>query len=202
MSWLPSITNSKRNKVEKEVAVISNSVNKLNNDAKKMGQALVTLNNNVALIDKTISDIKAANFEKPIEFINNLDLTDEYKQGLIAELNGTKEQALVSLVPIKEASEKIRGNMAVSMIKYQMMTRTLSIQKNVIESGTVQVEAIKKAEELGGMSADKITELVQQAEEINNMTKNAVEGWNTGTKQIKDVLGTVGGKDFDIFKVE
>ena len=201
MSWLPSITNSKRNKVEKEVAVISNSVNKLNNDAKKMGQALVTLNNNVALIDKTINDITNANFEKPIEFINNLDLTDEYKKGLINELNGTKEQALVSLVPIKEASEKIRGNMAVSMIKYQMMTRTLSIQKNVIESGTVQVEAIKKAEELGGMSADKITELVQQAEEINNMTQSAVAGWNAGTKQIKDVLGTVGGDNFNVFNV-
>lgn len=202
MSWLPSITNSKRNKVEKEVAIISNNVNKLNNDAKKMGQALITLNNNVALIDKTINDIKAADFKKPIEFINNLDLTEEYKQELIAELNSTKEQALVSLIPIKEASEKIRGNMAVSMIKYQMMTRTLSIQKNVIESGTVQIEAIKKAEELGGMSADKITELVQQAEEINNMTKNAVETWNAGTKQIKDTLDTIGGKDFNIFKVE
>lgn len=201
MSWLP-VLDGKRKKVEKEVAIISDNVKKLNQDAKKMGQALVTLNNNVALINKTIEDIKGANFEKPITFINNLALDDEYKKGLVEELNATKETALTSLSPIKDASEKIRGNMAVSMIKYQMMTKTLVIQKNVIDSGTVQVEAIKKAEELGGMSTDKITELVAQAEEINNMTKSAVEGWNTGAAQIKDVLGVNGAKDFDVFDLK
>jgi hypothetical protein len=78
MSWLPALTgNSKKQKVEKEVAVITTNVKKLNQDAKKMGQALVTLNNNVALIDKTVSDIESANFDKPISFINNLELDGE-----------------------------------------------------------------------------------------------------------------------------
>lgn len=200
MSWLPALSsNTKKKQVEKEIAVITNNIQKLKTDGKKMGQALITLNNNVALIDKTVSDIESANFDKPIEFIKKLDLEDAYKDTLISELEGTKEQALISLRPIKDASEKIRGNMAVSMIKYQMMTRTLNIQKNVIESGTVQVEAIKKAEELGGMSADKITELVEQAEEINNMTRSAVAGWSSGTKDMKETLSSMGNKDFDVF---
>jgi hypothetical protein len=203
MGWPLALTgNSKKQKVEKEVAIITTNVKKLNQDAKKMGQALVTLNNNVALIDKTVSDIESANFDKPISFINNLELDDKYKKGLVAELNGTKQQALAGLKPIKNASEKIRGNMAVSMIKYQMMTKTLNIQKNVIESGTVQVEAIKKAEELGGMSSEKIIDLVAQAEEINNMTKSAVDSWSSGTKAIKETLGSVGGDDFDVFDIK
>jgi len=203
MGWPLALTgNSKKQKVEKEVAIITTNVKKLNQDAKKMGQALVTLNNNVALIDKTVSDIESANFDKPISFINNLELDDKYKKGLVAELNGTKQQALAGLKPIKNASEKIRENMAVSMIKYQMMTKTLNIQKNVIESGTVQVEAIKKAEELGGMSSEKIIDLVAQAEEINNMTKSAVDSWSSGTKVIKETLGSVGGDDFDVFDIK
>lgn len=200
MSWLPAIMTGSKGKIEKEVAVISNSVRKINEDGKKMKQALMTLNHNVTLIDQSIAKIQAEDFAGPTKFIEKLDLPEEYKQQLVTELKGTKETALASLTPIKEASEKIRGNMAVSIIKYGMMANTLGIQKNIIESGTIQVEAIKKAEELGGLSADKITELVQQAEQINNMTQSAIEGWNIGTQKIKDTIGA--GKDFDVFTVK
>lgn len=204
-SLLPAIFggNNRRNKNEKEVAVISNNVKRLNQDAKKMGAALVTLNNNCTLIQRTLTDIKEMNFEKPRAFIEQLDLEEEYKQELIKELEGTKEQAIKELEPIRDASEKIRGNMAVSMVKYQMMTRTLGIQKNVIESGTVQVEAIKQAQELGGLSSDKINELVSQAEEINNVTRAAVDQWDHDATAIKSTLNTLGSnsKDFDVFNI-
>lgn len=203
MELLPSIFSNPRKKMEREVALISNNVKKISNDSKKMGTALMTLNNNVALIDRTITAITNANFEKPIAFINSLNLDQEYKDGLIKELNGTKAHALATLSPLKEASEKIRGNMAVSMIKYDMMTRTLVIQKNVIESGTVQVEALKKAQELGEMGNTKIEELVAQAEEINNLARSAVSTWDSGSQQIKDTLQKIDpAKDFSVFDLK
>jgi len=198
-NWLPAIL-GKKNKIEKEVAVISESVKKISGDAKKMGTALVTLNNNVTLIDRTIDELKDASYEKPKAFIDNLDLDDEYKESLKQELEDSRQDALNTLAPIKDASEKIRGNMVVSMVKYQSMVKSLTAQKNVIESGTIQVEAIDRAKQMGAFSNEKIVDLVQRAEAINRVTKDAINGWDTSNNQIKDTLKGF-GKNSDMMDV-
>jgi len=198
-NWLPTSWN-KKNKIEKEVALIGDSVKRIRNDAKKMGTALATLNNNVALIDQTIEESKNANYEKPKAFIDSLSLDEEYKNSLKKELEESKTDALRTLLPIKNASEKIRGNMAVSMIKYRSMVKSLTAQKNVIESGMIQVEAIDRAKQMGAFSNEKIEELIERAESINKVTKNAVLDWNSSSKTIKNSFQDMDG-DKDILGI-
>ena len=66
-SWLPAIM-SRKTPIEKEVAIISEKVDQISKDAKKMGSALITLNNNAALIDNVIGRLKTANYDKPKAF--------------------------------------------------------------------------------------------------------------------------------------
>ena len=172
-------------RTKREVSLMSSSIARLQENGNKMAKGLMTLNTNSALIDSTIADIKEADFSQHEESIEGLELEKEYKADLLKELTEVKEQALNSLKPVKEASEKIKGNMTVGLIKYQMMIRTLEIQKNMLEAGTIQVESIQKAQELGGLSTDKIEDIIKQAEDINNMTKDAIDGWNKGGADLK-----------------
>jgi len=200
MSWLPVMT--KKGKVEKEVALIKTNVKQIQGDAKKMGTALITLNNNVTLIDRTIENIKTADYTKVETFIDNLKLEDAYKADLKLELESSRDQALGTLDPIKEASEKIRGNMAVSMVKYQNMVVSLQAQKNVIESGAVQVETINKAMDLGSANTDVIKDLVGRAEKINSVTRQAVVDFDSANTELKSTLKGLGGNDaLDIFNI-
>lgn len=196
------LTTSKKHKASKEIALIQSNVKKIKEDSKKMKTALQTLNHNVGFINNVIQGVETADYTDYKDFIDTLDLEEEYKVELKKELENSREQALQTLKPIKVASEKIRGNMAVSMVKYRNMAVSLQAQKNVIESGAVQVETIDKAMEQGAMNSDAILELVQRAEEINNVTNKAISDFKTTADGLNDTFGGFGKEDADIFNLK
>jgi len=129
-------------------------------------------------IKEAVTALENVDYTKDKEAIDLMEVPDEYKANLKDQLDADVKKGVDTLVPLRLNAEKLRGNMIVTQRKAKVYLSIVSAQKEVLEAGQVQVEAIKELEKEGIQMAYDIEQIVNECENINKITYNAVNNFN------------------------
>lgn len=179
--WFPSDE-------EKQLAKLDKRTEMLIAKTKTLGNSLMTLQAASCQVSQVIDTIKNQNYEKPEEYINNLEVSDEYKASLKNELEESRKRSIETLEPLKKTTEQLKGNMMCVMVKSENMANTISAQKKVIASGLTGTSTVKELLEDGNDNAKAIDALLKEVEKINHIADSAVSDHNRSQGTIDNFL--------------
>lgn len=122
----------------------------------------------------TITALQARDFSEHKKTIDGLQIPEDYKEGLNAELLNSRQKAIDTLKPLHDKAEKLRGNMVVTQEKSLHYLAVIKAQQEVAKAGQIQVQILTTLQETGEVLGNEIETLLEECERINSVTDAAV----------------------------
>lgn len=169
MAWelVPSQQTRKLRKLEKQSTKIAKSQTNLSGQY----MSLTTAKDQIV---STITELKTRDFSQHKKLINEMNITEDYKERLNTDLERSRDMAIKTLEPLLETAEKLRGNMIVTQEKSLQFLAVIKAQRIVAAAGEIQVEVLTQLQNNGTELAVHINDLLSKVEEINNVTQSAI----------------------------
>lgn len=172
MSMLPVLSARKVKKLKFEIQ-------KIGQDQTALSTAHHSLKETSAQIDQTITVLKDRDFKEHNKMLDELNLEDKYKTDLKGELETSRKECVDTLTPLREQSERLRGNMIVTQEKALQHMAVVKARMSVMECGKIQLDVIKTLQEKGKDLQGQIDSLLEETENINKVTKQTIASFNS-----------------------
>lgn len=191
MNWFLS----PKKKFQQDLAAVAKNKKDLIQQTQQLDLSLAKIHRTNEALKIVQSHVDKIDYSKQKTMIDTLALSEEYKETLKKSLDHTKEQTKETIKPLVEDAAKLQGNMLVAREKARQMIVIIDTQRQLLESGKIQADALKKLQKDGMNNTIKIKELVAECESMNKVTQDAVINFNSQQNTIDHIIDSGAGDD-------